>query len=76
MDTEALIASLRSGHLGGAGLDVLEDERDRHHDFGDLNVVVTPHLGWYTDGAVNRILQIALDGITGFLEGEPVNRLV
>jgi len=76
VDTQALIAALGSGHLGGAGLDVLEEERDHYHDFGELNVVVTPHLGWYTEGAVHRILQIALDSIAGFLRGEAVNRLV
>ena len=75
VDTQALISALRSGHVGGAGLDVLEDEREQYHDFGDLNVVVTPHLGWYTDGAVGRILAIALAGIEGFLRGEQVNRV-
>jgi D-lactate dehydrogenase len=76
VDTAALMDALRSGHLGGAGLDVLEDERTAYHDFGDLNVVVTPHLGWYTDGAVERILQIALDDIAAFQRGDPINRLV
>ena len=75
VDTRALISALRSGHVGGAGLDVLEDEREQYHDFGDLNVVVTPHLGWYTDGAVDRILAIALAGIEGFLRGERINRV-
>lgn len=75
VDTDALIAALRSGHLGGAGLDVLEDERDRYHDFSGLNVVVTPHLGWYTDGAVQRILIAALGNIAAFQRGERVNRL-
>ncbi len=75
VDTEALIASLRSGHLAGAGLDVLEDERNTYHDFSGLNVVVTPHLGWYTDGAVNRILEIALANIAAFQRGELINRL-
>lgn len=75
VDTDALIAALRSGHLGGAGLDVLEDERERYHDFSGLNVVVTPHLGWYTDGAVSRILNIALENIAAFQRGELVNRL-
>jgi D-lactate dehydrogenase len=75
VDTDALIAALRSGHLGGAGLDVLEDERDRYHDFSGLNAVVTPHLGWYTDGAVDRILKIALANIAAFQRGELINRL-
>ena len=75
VDTQALIAALRSGHLGGAGLDVLEDECETYHDFADLNVVVTPHLGWYTDGAVERILKIALGNIAAFMQGEIVNRL-
>ena len=76
VDTDALIVALGSGHLSGAGLDVLEDERDRYHDFSGLNVVVTPHLGWYTDGAVYRILDIALGNISAFQRGELVNRLV
>lgn len=75
VDTQALIAALRSGHLGGAGLDVLEDERGTYHDFADLNVVVTPHLGWYTDGAVDRILKTALEDIAAFMRGEIINRL-
>lgn len=75
VDTKALIDALRSGHLAGAGLDVLEDERDVYHDFGDLNVVVTPHLGWYTDGAVNRILMITFDILTAFNQGEAINRV-
>jgi D-lactate dehydrogenase len=76
VDTQALKEALRSGHLGGAGLDVLEDERDTYHDFEGLNVVVTPHLGWYTDGAVQRILAIALENIAAYRRGETVNRLV
>jgi D-lactate dehydrogenase len=76
VDTQALIGALRSGHLGGAGLDVLEDERDTYHDFSGLNVVVTPHLGWYTDGAVERILKITLENIAAFLRGESINRVV
>lgn len=75
VDTQALMDALRSGHLLGAGLDVLEDERNKFHDFGDLNVIVTPHLGWYTDGAVNRILGISLENIAAYLRGELINRL-
>lgn len=76
VDTAALMDSLRSGNLGGAGLDVLEDERTAYHDFSGLNVLVTPHLGWYTDGAVSRILHISLENIAAFMRGELLNRVV
>ncbi len=76
VDTQALTSALRSGRLGGAGLDVLEDERDTYHDLSGLNLVVTPHVGWYTDGAVRRILQVTLQNIAAFMRGQATNRLV
>lgn len=75
VDTHALMGALRSGHLGGAGLDVLQDERDTYHDFAGLNVVVTPHIGWYTEGAAKRILEITLGNIAAFMRGEIINRV-
>lgn len=76
VDTEALISALNSGHLGGAGLDVLEEERETFHNFAGLNAVITPHLGWYTDGAVERILKITLDDIAAYKRGELLNQIV
>ncbi len=73
VDTQALIEALRSGHLAGAGLDVLDGERSIYHDFSGLNVVVTPHIGWYTDGAVGRILSITLGNIAAFAAGRCTN---
>jgi D-lactate dehydrogenase len=73
--TEDLIKALRRGRLAGAGLDVLEDEREKYHDFAGLNVIVTPHLGWYTKEAVSRIVDITLSNIRAFVEGSPKNRV-
>jgi len=73
VDTEALVAALRAGRLFGAGLDVIEGERRQVHDFGDLNVVVSTHVGWFTREAVGRIVSIALDNVRAFLWGEPRN---
>jgi lactate dehydrogenase-like 2-hydroxyacid dehydrogenase len=56
-------------------LDVLEDERDVYHDFGDANVVITPHLGWYTEEARDRITQAALDNVRAWMAGAPINRV-
>jgi D-lactate dehydrogenase len=75
VDTAALKDALASGRLRGAGLDVLEDERTVYHDFGDANVVVTPHLGWYTEEARDRIMQISLDNIRAWMGGNPINRV-
>ena len=75
VDTEALKETLATGKLRGAGLDVLEDERTVFHDFGEANVVITPHLGWYTEEARDRIMQITLENVSAWLAGEPVNRV-
>lgn len=46
IDEDALIDALRSGHLGGAGLDVFLNEPNIDPRFVDLpNVVALPHLG-------------------------------
>jgi len=75
VDTAALKDALATGRLRGAGLDVLEEERTVYHDFGDLNVVVTPHLGWYTMEARDRILRVSLDNIRAWMAGAPTNRI-
>jgi len=73
--TQDLIEALREGRLAGAGLDVLEDEHERYHAFDGLNVVVTPHIGWYTKEAVSRMLDITLGNIKALMEGNPRNRV-
>ena len=75
VDTQALKDALASGRLRGAGLDVLEDERTAYHDFGQANVVVTPHLGWYTEEARDRILEISLRNVRAWMVGNPVHRV-
>jgi D-lactate dehydrogenase len=75
VDTAALKHALASGRLRGAGLDVLEDERTAFHDFGDANVIVTPHLGWYTEEARDRIMHITLDNVRAWMAGKPINRV-
>ncbi len=63
-DTDALVAALQSGHLGGAGLDHFEGENlaADHPLCAMHNVVLTPHIGGATyDTEANHSKLIADD---------------
>jgi D-3-phosphoglycerate dehydrogenase len=63
-DTEAMVAALQSGHLGGAGLDHFDHEwLDPSSPLAALpNVVLTPHIGGATyDTESNHSLLVARD---------------
>ena len=75
-DTDALVASLESGHLGGAGLDHFEGEiLPTDHPLTTMaNVVLTPHIGGATyDVESNQAAMVVAD-IKAILSGdEPVH---
>jgi phosphoglycerate dehydrogenase-like enzyme len=78
VDNEALRGALLDGLLKGAGLDVLEGERDFVKGdvipFLDMpNVIMTPHVAFDTVEAENRILQTTVDNIQAFISGDPIN---
>ncbi len=70
VDEDALAEAVRSGHVGGAGIDVYVTEPTTSSPLFELpRVVVTPHLGASTDEAqdragtdVARSVQLALAG--------------
>jgi D-lactate dehydrogenase len=75
VDTAALKDALVNGRLRGAGLDVLEEERVVYHDFGEAHVIITPHIGWYTQESRSRLLQISLANVRAWMEGRDLNRI-
>jgi len=72
IDEEALYEALSTGRLGGAGLDVYEEEPPTNSKLRELkNVVLTPHLGASTEEAQ---VEVALDvarQIVDVLQGRP-----
>ncbi len=71
VDLAALEASLDSGHIFGAGLDVTDPEplSPDHPLLHRLDVVVTPHVAAGTTGAKRRIFHTAFDQVMQVLNG-------
>lgn len=87
VDTEAVIAALKSGRLGGLAIDVYEQEAELF--FQDLsatvitddviqrlvsfpNVIVTGHQAFFTREAIGQIMAATLDSVSAFERGEPL----
>jgi glyoxylate reductase len=71
VDEAALAASLAEGHLGGAGLDVFENEPAVHPALLSRDdVVLVPHLGSATHRARRSMAELALGDAARVLRGE------
>ena len=85
IDTEALIDGLKSRKIGGAGLDVYENERQYffEDESGKIleddvlarlltfnNVIVTSHQAFLTEEALNNIVETTLNNILTFAKKE------
>jgi phosphoglycerate dehydrogenase-like enzyme len=78
IDEGALVAALRSGHLGGAYLDVTDPEPlpAESELWSQPNVIVTPHASWATEHLLERAAEIFVDNFDRYLRGEPLRNVV
>jgi glyoxylate reductase len=71
VDEKALVESLKTGSIGGAGLDVFEKEPMLEPELYDLpNVVIPPHLGSATIGTRTKMGNIAAENCFTACRGE------
>jgi glyoxylate reductase len=67
---EALVEALRDGPLGGAGLDVFENEPEVHLGLFELpNVVLLPHVGSATVETRSAMAELAAENAVAVLAG-------
>jgi D-3-phosphoglycerate dehydrogenase / 2-oxoglutarate reductase len=78
VDEGALYAALVSGSLGGAGLDVFEQEPppSGHSLFELPNVIMAPHVAGVTREAVDRMSEQTARNILSALDGAPIRQNV
>lgn len=77
VDEGALVRALRERWIGGAGLDVFEEEPKVHPGLLDLpNVVLTPHIGSGTEETRRRMADLAADAVLAVLSGRVPPNLV
>jgi lactate dehydrogenase-like 2-hydroxyacid dehydrogenase len=80
VDEAALVHALKIGHLGGAGLDVFENEPTVNPALLTMpNVVLTPHIGGGTRESWEAARQLACENVAAVLQQgvplTPVNRV-
>ena len=75
VDTEALVAALHAGRLGGAGLDVFDTEPlpAGHPLLACEQIVLTPHNADQTPEGMDILNAGVVDNVIAFLEGRPQN---
>ncbi len=80
-DEKALADAIKSGSIGGLGVDVYSVEPfPESHPYTEIlgydNVIFTPHMAWGSYEARNRCVRIMAENIKAYFDGETKNRIV
>jgi len=77
VDENALVQALDQGLIAGAGFDVLTAEPPRQGnpllDVRRSNFILTPHVAWASDGAMQFLADQMIDNIDAWADGHPQN---
>jgi len=77
VDEHALVQALTEGLIAGAGFDVLSNEPPKQgNPLLDLrlpNFILTPHVAWASDGAMQFLADQLIDNIEAFVRGSAQN---
>jgi glycerate dehydrogenase len=77
VDEQALVQALKQGLIAGAGFDVLSKEPPKEgNPLLELrlpNFILTPHVAWASDGAMQFLADQLIDNIEAFVMGKPQN---
>jgi glycerate dehydrogenase len=81
VDEDALVEALNGGIIGGAGVDVFTQEPADESNplLANMhlpNLILTPHVAWGSDSAIQSLVNILLDNIDDFVANKHTNRVV
>jgi glycerate dehydrogenase len=75
VDEAALVRALREGWIAGAGFDVLTTEPPKQGnpllELRIPNFILTPHIAWASEGAMQFLADQLIDNIEAFVAGRP-----
>ncbi len=78
VDEAALYKHMKSGHIGGCGLDVVESEPlTNANPLSEFpNAILTPHIGWYSQESFVEMRTTAAETVKRHIEGKGLRNVV